>query len=487
MSNTGCFPKRPTIHEDADELLRQNRELESASKFVPSARLIKVHDKSSSPNLDNETSSKNQSQFAQAREKNQLKRVHDETTTTKNVSNDPPISLMLRDSVVEKIVKTTSEKDHGLMKRIDVELIAPPRVSEKPFPDGVLWDKSISSPKEITLRGEKKKISIFAQQLSNSRERKQQDHNQIKVAPMIEVASQKRDWGSESRVLINSVIVSKNDAQDIHSSNVASLNKMSEEQILENRKEIMEKLDSSVLEFLKKKWANPIADTKQLKVVDEAMIDETNKDGHEISSKMVRLPQDDNTDFDSSTGNNNPQVKENKKPTFDQSVIKSQMFPHMDKVEPEKMEWMSDIKDPEEQDIAKKQSFNARFDFNGCLLPYTDNSIAVTAGLHHHGEEPSRPGYTLEELLTLARSTFPKQRSIAIDTLSNIIKNSKQGRFDYCFELSPEKIKNDQDIKNKHVNILVELLEADLVTLLRLALDEAAHTSTNVLDSSVHC
>jgi hypothetical protein len=36
-------------------------------------------------------------------------------------------------------------------------------------------------------------------------------------------------------------------------------------------------------------------------------------------------------------------------------------------------------------------------------LPYDNENISVKAGLHHHGEEPERPGYTLEELLTLVR------------------------------------------------------------------------------------
>jgi hypothetical protein len=44
-----------------------------------------------------------------------------------------------------------------------------------------------------------------------------------------------------------------------------------------------------------------------------------------------------------------------------------------------------------------------RFDFAGSLLPYDNENISVKAGLHHHGEEPERPGYTLEELLTLVR------------------------------------------------------------------------------------
>merc|ERR1712062_386717 len=96
---------------------------------------------------------------------------------------------------------------------------------------------------------------------------------------------------------------------------------------------------------------------------------------------------------------------------------------NMDKIEKDKMEWMSDINDTEEQNKPIKESFNARFDFNGCLLPFKDSSIPVTAALHHHGDEPDRPGYTLEELLTLARSVNPKQRSIAFDTMSNVLKN----------------------------------------------------------------
>lgn len=44
-----------------------------------------------------------------------------------------------------------------------------------------------------------------------------------------------------------------------------------------------------------------------------------------------------------------------------------------------------------------------RFDFAGSLLPYNSEEISVKVGLHHHGEEPDRPGYTLDELLTLAR------------------------------------------------------------------------------------
>ena len=35
--------------------------------------------------------------------------------------------------------------------------------------------------------------------------------------------------------------------------------------------------------------------------------------------------------------------------------------------------------------------------------------MTFQAGLHHHGEEPARAGYTVAELLTLARSSHPRQ------------------------------------------------------------------------------
>ena len=55
--------------------------------------------------------------------------------------------------------------------------------------------------------------------------------------------------------------------------------------------------------------------------------------------------------------------------------------------------------------------------------------IPVTAALHHHGEEPEAAGYTLEELFHLSRSTVLQQRVIALQTLSNIIRQVRKGFF----------------------------------------------------------
>ena len=101
-------------------------------------------------------------------------------------------------------------------------------------------------------------------------------------------------------------------------------------------------------------------------------------------------------------------------------------------------------------------------------MPYDSDEIDTNAGLHHHGDEPHRPGYTLGELMTLARSSNAQQASVAIQTLANVIKNERHGRFISCFD---------------RTNILTELLDADLTSVLRIALDN--HHSEVILDAAV--
>lgn len=69
-----------------------------------------------------------------------------------------------------------------------------------------------------------------------------------------------------------------------------------------------------------------------------------------------------------------------------------------------------------------------RFDFEGNLLP-PDTQVPVHAGLHHHGKDQSRPGYTLEEVGILARSQMPSQRVIALRTLAHVARKLKSTRY----------------------------------------------------------
>lgn len=56
------------------------------------------------------------------------------------------------------------------------------------------------------------------------------------------------------------------------------------------------------------------------------------------------------------------------------------------------------------------------------LLPFVDDKLDVRKGLHHHGEEPERPGYTLQELIQLSRSSVLQQRIIALNSLANVLE-----------------------------------------------------------------
>ena len=69
---------------------------------------------------------------------------------------------------------------------------------------------------------------------------------------------------------------------------------------------------------------------------------------------------------------------------------------------------------------------SVRFDFEGRVTTDTAQRDAEApdetylAGLHHHGQEQNVPGYTLEELLHLARSTVASQRVLALQVLQRI-------------------------------------------------------------------
>jgi len=113
------------------------------------------------------------------------------------------------------------------------------------------------------------------------------------------------------------------------------------------------------------------------------------------------------------------------------------MLPEREK---EKLRWTGRIREAnDEPDVESLQdkdklfgadfvpsSSRIRFDFDGNYINPSDfDRISVTAALHHHGEEPDKPGYTMAELVTLSRSTNAAQKRIALSCLSGILKNRK--------------------------------------------------------------
>ncbi|KAA3674502.1 uncharacterized protein DEA37_0014107 [Paragonimus westermani] len=121
--------------------------------------------------------------------------------------------------------------------------------------------------------------------------------------------------------------------------------------------------------------------------------------------------------------------------------------PHNDQLESEKLPFIRDLpligkKAPELhlQDSAADQSgaaaeqstkksrtqSQARFDLCGLVVP--PGAIIYThLGLHHHGKEPERAGYTVGELFHLACSSVPSQRRLALATIATSLAQTRRG------------------------------------------------------------
>uniref|UniRef100_A0A4W4GH39 RNA polymerase II associated protein 1 n=1 Tax=Electrophorus electricus TaxID=8005 RepID=A0A4W4GH39_ELEEL len=145
-------------------------------------------------------------------------------------------------------------------------------------------------------------------------------------------------------------------------------------------------------------------------------------------------------------------------PQLDELPVKPQKeWLHMDKLEPEKLEWMKDLPAPRRQ--GTKKAMQARFDFSGTLIPPAED-LPVHLGLHHHGDEPELAGYSLQEIFLLSRSKLTQQRSLALNTLAHILSKAHAGEYSTCLSGS----------------VLASLLDAGLLFLLRFSLDDSVES-----------
>ncbi|KAJ2057163.1 hypothetical protein GGI17_005815 [Coemansia sp. S146] len=83
-----------------------------------------------------------------------------------------------------------------------------------------------------------------------------------------------------------------------------------------------------------------------------------------------------------------------------------------------------------EEDLMAKPVSHIRFAFDGQIMTELESDTPTHAGLHHHGENPDKPGYTIPELLHLSRSTVPAQRAVAMSTLRCVMHKINIGAWD---------------------------------------------------------
>lgn len=432
---------RPKRGESEDDLLKQQEEFFKNKNSTPAASIIKrksqnENECSTSDNCEN-IRKKHRSKFAASKGE-------------KSSSSDGKSKKDL--TVGPDVLGDIQEKN-----MLNAVILPPCAVAKQGFPEVFVRDKSLVPTGK----------SIFAQQAAKLKDVECMDTS-VDAADTngrIDISDAEKRFGDKSYVLTGE------DSQKIHEENVEKLSSMTVETILEEQKKLMAQLDPTLLKFLRSK--------RQINNDDEnGKQDSTNSPKLTQSSKKCEMETDVNNDVRSSVLDDlshssvtysedaemkieNP-VEENNVVNLEELdlPIKSEeanKWLHMDVVERDKLKWIGDLPSP--PSLPANTPYSARFDFQGILLPYSDE-VDVTKALHHHGEEPERPGYTLQELLQLSRSSNLQQRVVALKTLSNILDKTKAGYYDECLDTP----------------LLNQLAESDLYLLLRFSLDDCTET-----------
>lgn len=121
----------------------------------------------------------------------------------------------------------------------------------------------------------------------------------------------------------------------------------------------------------------------------------------------------------------------------------------------------------------KLQATTERFDFNGERISSSDMedqpSIPAHSGLFHHGDEPDAAGYTMGELIHLARSTVASQRAMALTTIAKILR------------------KREGLVKRGDLaKVFPRVLPNDLPITMRIALDDQNYSALSAAISALH-
>jgi hypothetical protein len=214
---------------------------------------------------------------------------------------------------------------------------------------------------------------------------------------------------SEVNLPSQSFVLTGTEKDAIHEENIRKLREMTEEEILEERNKLLEAMDPAIIAFLKSRRRKEAPQANR-----NPTIQEQNEGGQNMDVEQLETACD----------------------VLRQSH--SEKWLNFSTIETNKLAWMEDVKLPK---IEKNKSFEARFDFEGWLMPYRENEITEKSRvLYHHGEEAGRPGYTLQEFFQLARSNIIQQKIIALNSIANILSLHSTGVYDDIIDLPLEQI-----------------------------------------------
>ncbi|KAJ8961047.1 hypothetical protein NQ314_005976 [Rhamnusium bicolor] len=290
--------------------------------------------------------------------------------------------------------------------------IAPKNVSFKfnkgqGFPQAKRRDPNVSTGKG----------SIFAQQMKKIK--KDEVPMDTEITKSILVIREKNENIPLSNITVKpnmrneylpsqSYILTGSDREQIHEENVNVLKNMSEQEILEEREKLLATMDPAIVAFLKSRRKNEIIESRT------PTIKEQNDAAEDMDIEEIETP-----------------VELLTQPSAEKWL-------NFDTIETNKLAWMKSVDIPK---IDKSKQFEARFDFEGWLLPYSEPEInEKNRILYHHGEDPGRPGYTLQELFQLSRSSVIQQKIIALNCIANILSLNSTGIYDDIIDIPIEQI-----------------------------------------------
>ncbi|XP_036397895.1 RNA polymerase II-associated protein 1 isoform X1 [Megalops cyprinoides] len=265
---------------------------------------------------------------------------------------------------------------------------------------------------------------------------------------------------------------SATEALKIHQENQERLEGMSQADILEEQKRLLAHLDPQLVDFIRshKAKGSPVSVVPssggQIKEQQDCCTPgwvEPEVDPWEPDQETPLME----TEEDGPEPLPRPPITEQELP-----VKPRKEWLHMDNLETEKLEWLRDLPPPRRK--GTKKAMQARFDFTGALIPPMED-LPTHLGLHHHGEEPERAGYSLQELFHLSRSQVIQQRCLALTTLAGILTKAHAG--DLASSLRG--------------SVVSSMLDAGLLFLLRFSLDDSVEgvmaAATHALHALLFC
>ncbi|KAF4317174.1 hypothetical protein JM18_007674 [Phytophthora kernoviae] len=267
--------------------------------------------------------------------------------------------------------------------------------------------------------------------------------------------------------------------RDIDAANKARLQEMSPQEILEAQQELLKSLDPQLIEKLKNRRKSPgkpiVKKSEKREVPSKEKIVKSSggEQGNVVVAGEAVVAQEEREE--------QQRLKEEEIRNLSAIKTEEELRAHAQQLPPEeraKLDWTQSTQEKKDGKSAAATSKKIkrpaveeatleRFDLDGQVLQATDTGVPLHSGLFHHGDDPDSAGYTLPELLHLARSSVASQRAMALSVVAKILHKR-------------------QIQQNASLPVAPRVLPRDLAITLRIVLDDQNYTALGSGVSAMH-